>query len=122
MTVHDALRKRLLEQAGLSGQPFGSAPPPDIILAEQWSERFESLRKARMVMGFFRYGPKEHTGATYDNVQSAIDRLELYRDTGNSEHLVDVANLCEIEFTQENHPAFHFTAEDDQYHTAKHGE
>lgn len=87
------------------------------IVKSQWNEKFESLRRARMNLGYFRYGEIKGNAKRYDNIGSAIVRLEEYRRTGNSEFLVDAANLCMIEFTQENHPEFHFESIDDGLHT-----
>lgn len=53
----------------------------------------------------------------YDRVESIIKRIKLYQQTGNGEHLVDVANEALCEFTEPVHPAFHFEAADDGTHT-----
>jgi len=39
----------------------------------------------------------------YDRTSDMIRRLELYRVDGNAEHLVDVANLAELEFVEGSH-------------------
>jgi len=83
----------------------------------QSNKRFELLRIHRMIMGYFRYGDILHNKKRYDNIGSAIERLKTYQRTGNAENLVDVANLCMIEFTQENHTNFHFDSTDDIEHT-----
>jgi hypothetical protein len=36
----------------------------------------------------------------YDRVSDMIRRLSLYATSGNAEHLVDVANLAELEFVE----------------------
>ncbi|MBW2673149.1 MAG: hypothetical protein JRD89_07005 [Deltaproteobacteria bacterium] len=67
----------------------------------QWSHRFERLQRARMVMGYYRYGglsTPARRAKLYDNVGSAIYRLQRYYRTGNQEFLVDAANLCMVEF------------------------
>ncbi len=83
----------------------------------QWSERFEWLRKNRMILGFFRYGKILNNTKKYDNIGSTIIRLQEYQKTGNSENLIDAANLCMVEFMQKNHPNFHFESVDDGLHT-----
>lgn len=88
----------------------------------QWNNKFEELRKNRMIMGFFRYGPLRKQKGKYDNIKSCIQRLKLYQKTGNTEHLVDVANICMCEFTNGIHPNKHFKSEDDQIHTELKGE
>jgi hypothetical protein len=87
------------------------------IKKDQWNFKFEKLRLNRMILGFFRYGFIKGNSKKYDNIGSAIKRLEKYQETGNSEYLVDAANLCMIEFTQENHENFHFDSIDDGEHT-----
>jgi len=87
------------------------------IEVRQSNPTFERLRTNRMVNGFFRYGDIKGNVKKYDNIGSAIRRLQKYQETGNGEHLVDAANLCMIEFTQQNHKRFHFESEDDVEHT-----
>lgn len=103
------------------GLPDEEAPPQAPSLKEieksQWNPKFEKLRKNRMIMGFFRYGGIRGNKKKYANIESAILRLKKYQETGNSEFLVDASNLCMIEFTQENHPKFHFNSVDDGIHT-----
>lgn len=71
-------------------------------------------------MGRFRYGRMDDSAkGDYDCVKSAIRRLKLYRLTGNIEHLVDVANLCLVEFVHGRHPNKHFEAVDDGEHVEK---
>lgn len=74
---------------------------------------FDRLRNNRLMMGHLRY---ESCGvsrdASYDVVGSMIKRLEEYRMSGNLEHLVDVANLAEIEFIWPRHEQAHWTALD----------
>ena len=53
----------------------------------------------------------------YDRVSSMIKRIELYAETHNTEHLVDVANLAMMEFVEGDHPDKHFCAIDDGAHT-----
>lgn len=83
----------------------------------QWSKRFEELCKNKMVLGTFRYGDYRLPAAKkYDRISSAIKRLENYKKTGNAEFLVDVANLCMIEFDNPNHKNAHFESIDDGEH------
>lgn len=95
LTVHEILRARLLQRAGVE------RPGDDIdrMGRDQWSEPFEQRMRARLVMGSFRYGfYKSQVPPVYRNVSSAIARLQRYLATGNLETLVDVANLCLIEY------------------------
>jgi len=80
----------------------------------EWSPKFEKLMRRRLIMGSLRYGKINGKGKPqYDYVDAIIRRAELYRETGNQEYLVDVANCCLVEFEQEGHINAHFSAVDD---------
>lgn len=113
-SVHDQLRQRLLHRAGLAENPITI----ELLQQTQWSHRFGALMRARLVMGFFRYGPnRDPQKPRFNNVSSAIERLALYLETGNQEHLVDAANLCMVEFMLPgSHPAPCWEPEDDGAH------
>ena len=49
-------------------------------------------------------------------MQSAERRMKLYEETGNDELLVDIANLCLLEFMIGKHPNKHFNSIDDGEH------
>jgi len=88
----------------------------ELMITER-SKEFEALKTNRMVMGAFRYGKLGESGKRqYDRIGSAKQRLELYEKTGNLEHLVDVANLMEVEFVEGKHPLKHFASIDDGVH------
>lgn len=94
--------------------------PLDSLKATEWSLEFEQLMRNRLLMGRFRYAPmRSPEKGAYDNVGSAQKRLRLYLETGNVEHLVDVANLCLIEFEHGCHPERHFAASDDGEHVPR---
>lgn len=88
----------------------------------QWSNKFEKLQRNRMIMGFFRYGNLRKQKGRYNNIKSCIERLKLYQKTGNTEHLVDVANICMCEFVNGTHSKKHFKSEDDGIHAEIKGE
>lgn len=92
-----------------------------IPLTPEQREAFDSLAINRMVQGAFRYGDlieqDRRGGNGYDNVGSAISRLLAYQESGNTEHLVDVANLMRVEFAVGHHPRKHFAPIDDGPHT-----
>lgn len=97
MTVHEALRWRLLKRAGL----LPPAPPIEEIWESEWDPWFERLMHHRLVLGFFRYGgQRDASKPPYRNGSSAIERLEKYLVDGNREHLVDAANLCLVEWVR----------------------
>lgn len=115
-TVHDYLRARLLEKAGIF---ISVKPAPSLAEIErlQSCPQFERYRKNRMLMGYFRYGSLQSQigKAKYDNVGSIQKRLSIYKSDRNREHLVDIANLAMIEFA--THPDYPFRASDDGIHT-----
>jgi len=83
----------------------------------EWNVEFEQFMRNRLVMGAYRYGRiKERDKPPYDRLTSMVRRLELYKETGNKEYLVDVATLCLVEFTLEGHPTSHFNSVDDGEH------
>lgn len=87
----------------------------------EWSPKFESLMRNRLILGSFRYGfLSSKDKSTYDRVGSAIKRLNRYQETGNQEYLVDAANMCLVEFVEGSHPKAHFESiDDDDVHAEK---
>jgi len=83
----------------------------------QWSPKFEQLMRNRLIMGALRYGRMNASGKPkYDVIPSMIKRILKYKDTGNTEFLVDVANLCLLEFEEGHHHKKHFSSIDDGEH------
>jgi hypothetical protein len=96
----------------------GQMPSLDSLRATEWSDAFERAMRDRLIMGSFRYGLIGADGKPqYDRVSCCERRLALYRETHNMEHLVDIANLCQMEFVEGQHPDRHFAASDDGVHT-----
>jgi len=90
------------------------------LVRTEWSPEFEKHMRDRMIMGAFRYSrlhdpEKPH----FDMIASAHERLDLYQKTGNMEHLVDIANMCLLEFEEGTHPNKHFKSMDDGKHHTK---
>ena len=117
-SVHDYLRARLHQQAGIFEK---TEPSPTLgeIARMQSCPQFEEYRKNRMIMGYFRYGSLQSQigKAQYDNIESICRRISLYKTDHNREHLVDIANLAMVEFA--THPNYPFKASDDGVHAAK---
>lgn len=112
-TVFEHLRQRLEQRAGLS--PLSTPPRYRLqdLERSEWDVLFERLMRNRLIMGALRYGPLRTPGKPqYDRVGSMERRLKLYRDGGNMELLVDVANLALCEFAECNHPTRHFSTID----------
>jgi hypothetical protein len=86
-TVTDHIREHLLARVGLA------TPTPG------WdSPSFRQLQANRFEVGHYRHGGLDV--GQYRTIDSAIARLERYRDDGNVEHLADVANLCQTEYVK----------------------
>jgi len=115
-STHDIMRKRLLLAAGVERITL------DDLYESEWSPQFEYLMRNRLVMGSFRYQPfseKRSTPWMYDTATEAKNRIDRYLEDGNTEHLVDAANMCLLEFEFGNHPDKHFESVDDGVHTKK---
>lgn len=70
-------------------------------LKEEYSEKFDEIRKASMEQSFYKYGPVRANYGVNGGV-NAIESLKRYlaeyERTGNTEFLTDVANFAMIEF------------------------
>ena len=118
-TVTEHIRSRLL--SGVDCSPVGGKKETlSQLLKSERCDEFEKLRMNRKVVGRFRYGLMGRKSDTnYDRISSVIKRLSEYQETGNMEHLVDAANLCELEFAHSDHPKKHFAASDDGEHVER---
>lgn len=66
---------------------------------DTWNMDFIMYMKNRMIQGPFRYGFfRDRDQPNYDRITSIQKRVKAYKQTRNSEFLVDIANLCMIEF------------------------
>ena len=82
-----------------------------------WKDEFERLRENRLLIAQLRYGKNGTKGKKkYDWVNHMIEYLNEYKETGNMELLVDVANYCSLEFFEPIHENAHFFAKDDKKH------
>lgn len=118
--IHDMMRRRLLERAGLHEAKGSIGMTLDEIARENWSDEFEGLMRNRLIMGAFRYGPlKAQEKGVYDCIGSIVRRAAKYRATGNDELLVDIANLALVEYVKGAHPKKHFSSIDDGEHVRK---
>lgn len=114
-TITKHLRQHILDNCGFNGPVL--PPSLESLKKTEWSTKFERLMRNRMLMGALRYGllgAKDKPN--YDKITSIRQRLDLYEQGGNAEHLVDIANLCQVEFVDESHPNFHWKSEDDGVH------
>jgi hypothetical protein len=92
----------------------------DDLKKSEWSDNFEKLMRNRLIMGAFRYGKlNEKNKPVYDRTTEIKKRCNKYIDTGNIEFLVDIANMCMLEFEEGKHKNKHFLSIDDGEHTQK---
>lgn len=85
-----------------------------IDMSQEYSDRFDELRRNRVETSFYKYGPARKNFAT-GNVQ-AIPTMERcvrkYQETGNTEYLLDASNYLMFEFMYPQHPKSHFRPTD----------
>lgn len=100
----------------------GDASSYESLLRTEWSNGFEQMMRARLVMGALRYGLMGFPAKPqYDRVTAAMTRLLAYQEDGNLERLADAANLCLLEFVEGDHPRRHLAAADDGVHVHRRG-
>lgn len=66
------------------------------ILDREYCEQFDKLRKNRVEMSFYKYGPARENfgGGRVDAVKTLELCLEAFKKDGNTEHMVDIANYA----------------------------
>jgi hypothetical protein len=112
-TVRQLIRERI-EPA--TGKP---RPPLNELRKTEWCDEFERLMRNRLVMGAFRYQlfREHHQGESEPNFAAdAKKRIRMYEATGNTELLVDAANMLMMEFRFGWHQNKHFHPVDDGDH------
>lgn len=117
MTNFEHMRSRLELAAGIWPEVPRKLAMSD--LEKEFSGRFVGLMRNRILMGTLRYGQmsmKRYNGLHFDQCSDAIRRIRLYQSTGNTEHLVDAANMLMVEFECGVHPHKHFNSGDDGEH------
>jgi hypothetical protein len=69
-------------------------------MSEEYSERFDQLRKNRVEVSYYKYGAaKKNFGeGRVDAIATAELCLEAFKKDGNTEHLVDAANYLMFRF------------------------
>lgn len=79
--------------------------------------KFRKLKNNRLILGALRYGKlNAKDKPKYDRIKGIQYHLNMYKLTGNLEHLVDISNIAEVEFTESTHIKKHFKAHDDSNH------
>ena len=81
-------------------------------IKKEYSDEFDKLRKDRVQMSFYKYGPAEQNfGQHYVDAIGSMEKcLDKYRQTGNKEYLCDAANYLMFEFMYPAHEKAHFRA------------
>lgn len=78
----------------------------------QYSMRFMQGMINRMLTSYHKYG---HVRVAYergvDFLESSSQRVRKYKETGNTEFLMDAANYLMMEFMHPSHEGAHFDAE-----------
>ena len=83
------------------------------ILASEFSEAFVGGMRDRMIVSFYKYGPVANAyPSKISALESLNQRIEKYLNTGNTEFLIDAANIAMIEYRFPSHPNAHFRATD----------
>ena len=81
---------------------------------EEYSEKVDELRKNRVKVSYHKYGPAKQNFASV-NVQAipTMERcVEKYKDTKNTEYLLDAMNYLMFEFMWPQLPGAYFKATD----------
>ncbi len=111
MTNFELMRTNLLRRAGIIEAPLKGKSFNDI-RAQECSDGFPELMDNRLVMGYLRYGAAARSVPLFQDYNKALLRLDKYKETGNTELLVDAANYLRMEFRRSLHPNKHFHAID----------
>lgn len=77
-----------------------------------FNPRFTDLMLKHMVVGYTKYGPWKKNRVDIDIWKNIEARWKKYRETGNTEWLVDIANFAMMEFSEPLHPEAHFKGTD----------
>lgn len=76
--------------------------------ASEDSPKFHTRMRQAMEVSFHKYGPvREAYPHKVNAIASLEKRLRLYKETGNQDYLVDIANFAMIEFMLPAHPEAH---------------
>ncbi len=76
--------------------------------ASEVSREFVDRMDASMLVSYHKYGKVADAFPHKVNAIASLDkRLRLYKETGNADYLIDIANFAMIEFMQPAHEEFH---------------
>ena len=117
-SIHNAIRKHIFNQIGLSDPVIDDGGIKLVLLLEksEWSPDFEQLMRNRLIMGAMRYGKMgDPSKPQYDRISDILRRAKEYKKTGNDELLADIANAALLEYVEGDHPQKHFRSTDPEY-------
>ena len=81
---------------------------------KDYSERFDELRKNRVEVSYYKYGPASKNFG--EHLVNALETMKMcvkkYEKTGNTEYLVDAANYLMFEFEYPSIKGAHFESTD----------
>lgn len=74
--------------------------PSERILDHEYSKRFDELRQSAIVVSYHKYGSAKENfqKGMVDAIGSLELNLKKFKETGNTEYLVDVANYAMFRF------------------------
>lgn len=86
----------------------------ELDMSKEYSDKFDELRKNRIEVGFYKYGPahKNYSSGNIQAIQTMERCVQKYKETGNTEILVDAANYLMLEFMYPQHEKAYFNATD----------
>ena len=83
----------------------------------QFCREFIQRMLNRVIVGYYRHGDMGTANTRGKDVPGMLEaRWKKYKGTGNTELLIDVANLAMSEFMNPSHPKAHFHPEDSGGH------
>jgi hypothetical protein len=85
----------------------------DELYSTRWSNNFEKYMRNRLVMGALRYGEIDKK-RKYNYIEYLEKKVKMYKNTGNKELLVDIANQAMLEFMNCQHENGHFSPLDNE--------
>jgi len=84
---------------------------PVKIIPGEVSYEFLQGMADRMSVSFYKYGAVKDSNGL-DPIKNLEERLRLYKETGNTEWLMDVGNFAMIEFMKPQHKDAHYRPTD----------
>lgn len=92
----------------------------DKLKKTEWSPEFEQLMRNRLIQGALRYGLLNNKNKhQFKRIEYVIKKAKEYNKTKNKELLIDIANLCLLEFEEGN--GFFKSLHDIDHITTKNG-